>query len=240
MSDPENFLARWSRRKLAPDEQRGESPEREQGKPADAPQGASAQPQQTSPERPASDASETRSVSETQSVSKPPALDLASLPSIESITASTDIRVFLQAGVPEALRRAALRRAWAIDPAIRDYIGPAENQWDFTSPETPGFGPIDADKVKRLVAGLFGETKPEPQRAAEPHVSSAIPTIDQRTSDQSAPSPNENQVPGEPHGTSGKVALQSSTVDAAPRNEEVRSQSVPTHPRRGHGGALPR
>ena len=69
--------------------------------------------------------------------------DPASLPSLESITADTDIGAFLQSGVPAELTRAALRRTWASDPAIRDFIGIAENQWDFNDPDgIPGFGPL--------------------------------------------------------------------------------------------------
>ncbi len=45
-----------------------------------------------------------------------PEFDLASLPSLDSITAATDIRAFLTPGVPTELARAALRRAWAADP----------------------------------------------------------------------------------------------------------------------------
>lgn len=60
--------------------------------------------------------------------------DPVSLPSIESIVADTDIVAFLRAGVPAELTRAALRRAWSSDPAIRDFIGIAENQWDFNDP----------------------------------------------------------------------------------------------------------
>jgi hypothetical protein len=80
--------------------------------------------------------------------------DLASLPSIESIAAHTDIAAFLQTGVPAELTRAALRRAWATDPAIRDFIGIAENQWDFNDPNAiPGFGPLDpTDNAADLVA----------------------------------------------------------------------------------------
>ena len=63
------------------------------------------------------------------------AFDPASLPSLESIAADTDIGAFLQSGVPAELTRAALRRAWASDPAIRDFIGIAENQWDFNDPD---------------------------------------------------------------------------------------------------------
>jgi hypothetical protein len=54
--------------------------------------------------------------------------DLASLPSIDAIVADTDVRRFLQSGVPAELTRAALRRAWTSDPAIRDFVGIAENQ----------------------------------------------------------------------------------------------------------------
>jgi hypothetical protein len=71
--------------------------------------------------------------------------DPASLPSIDSIAADTDIAVFLKSDVPTELTRAALRRAWTSDPAIRDFIGIAENQWDFNDPNgISGFGRLDA------------------------------------------------------------------------------------------------
>jgi TorA maturation chaperone TorD len=83
--------------------------------------------------------------------------DLASLPPLQSITAGTDIRSFLGSGVPVELTRAALRRAWVTDPAIRDFIGIAENQWDFNDPTAmPGFGPLRAEDVPGLAG--FGET----------------------------------------------------------------------------------
>ena len=71
--------------------------------------------------------------------------DPASLPSIGSITADTDIVAFLKSDVPMELTRAALRRAWTSDPAIRDFIGIADNQWDFNDPNgISGFGRLDA------------------------------------------------------------------------------------------------
>jgi hypothetical protein len=87
-----------------------------------------------------------------------PRFDPAGLPPIDSISAATDISAFLQAGVPAALTRAALRRAWVSDPAIRDFIGIAENQWDFTDPTAmPGFGWLPAtDDLSRLVAQAVG------------------------------------------------------------------------------------
>lgn len=70
-----------------------------------------------------------------------PEFDPASLPPIETINAASDVRAFLARGVPAELTRAALRRAWATDPAIHDFIEIAENQWDFNRPDgVPGFG----------------------------------------------------------------------------------------------------
>ena len=94
------------------------------------------------------------------------AFDPASLPSIESIVADTDVIAFLRAGVPNELTRAALRRAWTSDPAIRDFIGIAENQWDFNDPNAiPGFGPLiptesGVDVLAKISSRL--EWKPRP------------------------------------------------------------------------------
>ena len=57
-------------------------------------------------------------------------LDAANLPPIDSIGAGSDILPVLASGVPADLTRAALRRAWSTDPAIRDFVGLSENSWD--------------------------------------------------------------------------------------------------------------
>ena len=91
--------------------------------------------------------------------------DLAALPSLDSIRAQTDITVFLQSGVPTELRLAALRRAWTMDPAIRDFKELAENDWDFNDLNSiPGFGELGPEvDVKTMVALMVGE----PPRLAE-------------------------------------------------------------------------
>jgi hypothetical protein len=101
-------------------------------------------------------------------------VDLSSLPPIESITAGTDIRAFLQSGVPAELTKAALRRVWSTDPAIRDFVGIAENQWDFTDPNAiPGFGAIDpTTSLQDLVNQAFGKV---PTAAREDDVAGAAP-----------------------------------------------------------------
>lgn len=90
----------------------------------------------------------------------PPAFDPTTLPSIDSIAATRDIRPFLAPGVPKELARAALRRLWVIDPTIRDFIGLAESQWDFTRPDSiPGFGALEqlTPELRRIAADLFSE-----------------------------------------------------------------------------------
>ncbi|HZP68699.1 MAG TPA: DUF3306 domain-containing protein [Pseudolabrys sp.] len=143
MSEPDNFLSRWSRRKR-------EAVEREAKKSGDEAKTESGQESdERSPSQP--DAS----------VQASPELDIERLPPIESIDANTDITAFMRAGVPEDLKRAALRRAWSADPAIRDFMGPTENYWEAAGPDgVPGFGDLDpAFDVKRMVSELFGETQ---------------------------------------------------------------------------------
>jgi len=68
--------------------------------------------------------------------------ELAALPSVDMFTIKTDIRPFLQKGVPQALRNAALRRKWMLNPLIRDHNDPAvDYAWDWNTPGgVPGDG----------------------------------------------------------------------------------------------------
>ena len=97
MSEEENFIARWSRRKRESGNDREAVPKTPEG----------AEPAASG----ALDPSESAPSASPQKPEEP--FDLASLPPLESITAGTDIRAFLQSGVPAELAKAALRRAWA-------------------------------------------------------------------------------------------------------------------------------
>lgn len=104
--------------------------------------------------------------------------ELAALPAIESLTSESDIAAFLRKGVPQALRNAALRRAWALDPEIRDYVGHARDYgYDWNVPGgVPGTGPLDeGTNVARMVEDVFGrshDAKPE-QRPEETEIAQA-------------------------------------------------------------------
>lgn len=143
----ETFLARWSRRKreAAP----AAKPEPEEAR-ADALQSG------------APDAGERSVAPEQKAQTQQAQIDPSALPNVEDISAETDIRAFLQPGVPRDLSRAALRRAWAADPAIRDFVGLAENTQDFNAPDAIlGFGPLQAtEQVVRMVNAIVGEGSP--------------------------------------------------------------------------------
>ncbi len=153
MSDPDNFIARWSRRKRAAAEEAAATTS--PAAPDAAAQiracgrGKSAQPGDAAvaPRRRASE-------------SREPPFDLASLPPIESITAESDIRAFLAPGVPPELTRAALRRVWTADPTIRDFVGLADYDWDFNTPGAiTGFGPFEmTDELRRQIMRMVGRS----------------------------------------------------------------------------------
>jgi hypothetical protein len=169
--------------------------------------------------------------------------DPASLPAIESIGAESNIRGFLEAGVPGDLTRAALRRAWSLDPAIRDFVGLSENSWDFNAPGTmAGFGPIDGDEVERLLTQLLGE----PDTIAtvmHPSVSSPL-------AENSQPAGEPDPVNAESMASAKGQKLDFDEIDVAsevtqqggaiPPRSELASQGCPSPSLpRGHGGASP-
>lgn len=162
MSEPKNFLERWSRRKRETAGKPAETPtEKPEDKKPDArPPGVDARPATNEAEKP---------------------FEATTLPRIDSITADTDISGFLQAGVPEDLKREALRRAWSADPGIRDFVGLSENSWDFNDPHAvTGFGPIEPGEVTRLMAQFImtppaEEKAPSEEVKVEPRIVSHAP-----------------------------------------------------------------
>ncbi len=209
----EGFLARWSRLKRTDDRQ-------ETGKANAGDAAATAEPRDD-----------------------PPAFDPATLPRIEDLTGVSDISAFLRQGVPEELRRLALRKAWALDPKIRDFVEVAENQYDFNKPDgVPGFGPLAADvDLKALLAQAIGEV---PAKAkAHPEVEDAgLATVDP-IEDQPAPgasAPPADQVP-EQSADAHRMTLpasRSAVIAAGVDPEHADTVYSPRLPKR-HGGALP-
>lgn len=175
-----------------------------------------------------------------------PEFDLSSLPPIDSIAAATDVSAFLRDGVPQELRRAAFRRAWTADPAIRDFVGLAENAWDFNDPNSmPGFGSLEysAEQLEALVRRVVGgvaqaaEDLPNPLREAENVGQSVGPKPDAAQKLDAMETIASLRTPEEPLTTESQpvvlAAPQSATAGKAEREE------TPVQ-HRTHGGALPR
>jgi hypothetical protein len=218
----EEFLARWSRRKR----------EARAGDDAVAP---------ARPTEPQSPAAPLRTAEDPASAE----VDLSNLPPIESITAATDVTAFLRRGIPPELSRAALRRAWASDPTIRDFVGLAENAWDFNDPHAmPGFGPLDCSEeqlgalVDRIVGGVRGAA--DSPTTAIPEQNDASPSADSNHEpllESGAPETVADLSPAE------EISLDELPSAPAAVQPEAR-QSVESDQtssrRRTHGSALPR
>jgi hypothetical protein len=205
MSDADGFLARWSRRKR---DARIEEPA-----PEAAPTGlAPPEPAAADSEAPAPEAAE-------------PPPDLADLPPVESLTPDSDLAPFLRPGVPAALKNAALRRMWLLDPVIAGHRDVAvDYAWDWNAPvAVPGFdGTISPDSVQALLDRLTGPAQPEPDRQA-----------DARMPDEASPAARAGS-PDEPP----TAALPALDPFPAPVAAEAPDSVPPLRPRR-HGGAIP-
>jgi Protein of unknown function (DUF3306) len=226
----DNFIARWSRLK-----REAESEKRRVEKPGQGPPEAHT-------EQPAAGAAHAAPPGEARGAGEPP-FDPTTLPSIDSIVAGTDIRAFLQKGVPAELTKAALRRAWSTDPAIRDFIEIAENQWDFTDPTSiPGFGPLRAgDDVRQLVSQAMGKLSEAPPAALDEkgleenrnHPSATAPAGQSRppiVAEAAASARSEHE----------RANDQDALAIAASQHAEPASDKAAPPRRKGHGAAMPR
>ena len=208
--DPaEGFLGRWSRTKRAA--------------------ARSAPEPATPPEPPPEPRADLAVEPEPEGLSQE---ELDALPRIEDLTEGSDIRAFLRAGVPRALRNAAMRRMWMLTPAIRDYRDPAvDYAWDWNTP-----GGVPGDGIG-----------PSPEKAADMLREILKPRDDTRAATA--------QPPSDPQDTDD-TAEQAPAPEAAPQADAVANdasappeirQTAPDDPhlatdapvRRRHGSALP-
>jgi len=190
MSGDEPFLLRWSRRKRdASTSTDGEKHPSQNA--AESAETVSAAAADTSPPKP--------------------------LPPVEAIGSASDLQAFLAPGVPLELTRAALRRVWTTDPAIRDFIGLSENAWDFNAPDgVPGFGGLAVEEARRLLAQILEYTQlPDPSPAAAPDDKTARPA----------------------KAASAILALRENASAVQYENDDDKRGEIPPRPR--HGGALP-
>ncbi len=246
MSEPENFVTRWSRRK------REAAQEPEAATSGPAPETGVESERATSRCR-----NRTALASRRNGAAGLPELpfDLASLPPIESITGASDIRAFLAPGVPPELTRAALRRVWTADPAIRDFVGLAENAWDFNAPGSiAGFGSLEmTDELRREVMRMVGkgltsdgtiapEAIPRPVEEAPATVETAATgggaCRSEAREEQRSSTGESARSEDEQHSRVGIPRCDNEYV--ATQYDPVKPDNVPATARRLHGRALPK
>ena len=220
-NDERSFLARWSRRKAA--ERQDERDQTPAPEPGPAPVEAASPPAPTAPAEP-----------------EPPPL-----PSIESLTADSDVSVFMRAGVPEALRTAALRKMWLLDPAIRNFEGPARDYgYDWNVPGgVPGSGPPPTlEEAERALARLFedrsGGTSSTPVSGSAAALGPAAPTVEPAPA---AIEPKPTGIEPKPAAIEPKpIPPRATQVATPPAQENAVGAGASTQvPPRRHGGALP-
>lgn len=147
MSDDDNLLSRWSRRK------RAVAKEAEAGPPA---------PQE-----------ETEPPAESADEDEEAALARLELPVPESLGPGDDFTPFLRAEVPEFLRRRALRVLWRSNPVLANVDGLNDYDEDFTSPEMTQKVLATSYKVGKGIVRKILETdegRPGESLAAQPEV----------------------------------------------------------------------
>jgi hypothetical protein len=212
MSEGEGFLSRWSRRK--------------RGAAVAAPPSAPAAPPEAAPPEAAAAPS-----------GAPPAFDPASLPPLESLTAESDFAAFLRDEVPAALRRAALRRAWTLDPSIRDFVGPADYAWDYNAPGgVPGFSLEVPKDLERLIAQAIGSGPPA---AEEEEASQEAPPPAEAAAAAPQPEPLASEGPTAEAASAEAPVGEGPAPEALPAPVAAAPIAEAPPVRRRHGGAVP-
>ncbi len=121
MADREtSFISRWSRRKRDPGKEPGKENEPAAGTAELAGQAAAV----TAPSGDPADPGEDDAAGDPEVVAK--------LPDIESLDETSDFSPFMAKGVPEILRRRALRKLWRLDPLFANLDGLNDYDEDFT------------------------------------------------------------------------------------------------------------
>jgi Protein of unknown function (DUF3306) len=162
--------------------------------------------------------------------------DLTLLPKLEDLTGESDLSVFLHSGVPDEIKNAAMRRVWALDTGIANYLGPVDYAWDFNDPAgIPGFGPLGPEvDVAGMLKQVIGEREPsaqglEKQELAE-NDSDALKPVPEPTS-----SVRRHEKPVLLPPDHAQIALQPDDG----RNFDPESDAALSLPRKRHGGAVP-
>ena len=176
-----------------------------------------------------------------------PEIDLSKLTKVEDVTAESDITQFLQKGVPEALQKLALRKMWSLDPAIRDFVEVAENQWDFNMPggihglfEEVAEGTDVRVWMAQATQSVFGDDAKKPVEAVADGPHSAPSESTDAAASNVAVQNDANASPAPEILASLPAVAPAPAVPVRQAAVVIQGSDTPQGPpRRRHGGALP-
>lgn len=204
----DGFLARWSRLK------------RETEQPA----------KQPLPAETKSPAQQEEAAPDADAPFDPAKLEIP-LPSLDDLKPGDSLVAFMQRGVPDVLRNAALRKMWVLDPMVRDFRSEAlDYAYDWNTPGgLPGItGPLAPnDNIESMVEAIFrpmGEGQEEPKDE---------PSAEKAPEDQPMGTPEPAAIPVE--------SANDLIAENEPKAELQAEKPVETveMPRKRHGGAMP-
>lgn len=144
------------------------------------------------------------------------------LPDIETLEETSDFTVFLKEGVPEALRRQALRKLWRLNPVFANLDGLNDYDEDFTIVTTL------AENIKTLYQ--VGKGMPDPEPVEEPEDDAEQPFDEAEIAE-----PEPSLDTGEPEAESAETesdgdapALSELPLAAAPMDRAAEPEPVRT------------
>lgn len=164
---------------------------------------------------------------------------VASLPDIETLEEVSDFTPFLRDGVPELLKRQALRRLWRVNPVFAEIDGLAEYAEDYTEAASAlaevktaykvGRGYLDRDSEDEATA----EAPPEADAGEGPEVTCEAAGDDAPESEDTPPlacGPQEAEI-ADPQSASPNTAIPRTDVaSAGPETGVSREPAQTTDP----------
>lgn len=166
--------------------------------------------------------------------------EIEALPPLDTVTSREELQLFLRKGVPKALRQAALRKVWMMNPKISGYLDVARDyayDWNVAGGVPGNSGTLSPSEALRMV-DKFLQRKPEetndlPERDSPPAIAETSAEEMETTAEFSQPDIDADTVTDNPQDTTLVADLGQGETDGT-------ASTGLAAPIKRHGGAIPR
>jgi len=166
--------------------------------------------------------------------------EIEALPPLDTVTSREELQLFLRKGVPKALRQAALRKVWMLNPKISGYLDVARDyayDWNVAGGVPGNSGTLLPGEALRMV-DKFLQKKPEP--ADEPSLSEKAPQVAEDAAEEIETTIEFPQDQAETDTVTDNPQDTTFVADAEVTVPDTDSAPGDIAPRRRHGSAIPR